>query len=292
LLTFLVESVCQPTTGSLDLLDCLATKPPAEDGAGSALMNFHYPKSKLFVGLSGIAVVIVLSLWYLEIRGINILPIANEVSTTQGNGGASRTYVANLVLSENPISENGNWVNGKAVGIDWANVATTPGLAYGTESGRDGYDDSVALLTGTLGSDQMAEATVHSINQSDNSYEEVELHLRSSLSAHRATGYEINFRCLKTAYGYTQIVRWEGPLGKFKYLASQEGAKYGVADGDVVRATIVGNEITAYINGVRVLRARDNTYATGNPGMGFFLQGGSGVNQDYGFSSFKASDRL
>jgi hypothetical protein len=255
-------------------------------------MNFNYPKRRLLVGLSGIAVVVALSLWYLEIRGINILPIARGVSRTQENRGASRTYVANLVLSENPISENGNWVNGKVVGIDWANVATTPNFAYGTESGGGGYDDSMALLTGAWASDQMAEAKVYSINQSDNSYEEVELRLRSSLSAHRSTGYEINFRCSKTANAYTQIVRWEGPLGKFKYLASQEGAKYGVTNGDVVRATIVGNVITAYINGVRVLRAKDETYATGNPGMGFFLQGGSGVNKDYGFASFKASDRL
>jgi hypothetical protein len=138
----------------------------------------------------------------------------------------------------------------------------------------------------------MEEATVHNVNQNDKIYEEVELRLRSSLSAHRSTGYEINFRCLKTAYGYTQIVRWDGLLGKFKYLASQEGANYGVANGDVVRATIVGNVITAYINEVRVLRAKDDTYVTGNPGIGFFLQGGRGVNKDYGFTSFKASDRL
>jgi hypothetical protein len=255
-------------------------------------MNFKYRKRKFFIGLSGVAVVIVLSLWYLEIRGVNILLVANGMSRTQAQPGISGTYVSGLALAEDPVSENGKWISGKAVGIDWANVATTPDLAYGTESGGGGYDDSTALLTGTWGPDQMAEATVHSINQNANAYEEVELRLRSSLSVHRSTGYEINFRCLRTAYGYTQIVRWDGPLGKFKYLASQEGAKYGVTNGDVVRATIVGNVITAYINGVRVLRAKDDTYATGNPGMGFFLQGGSVVNTDYGFASFKASDRL
>ncbi len=255
-------------------------------------MNLKYPKGKLLVGLSGIAVVIALSLWYLEIRGFNILLAATGMSGTQAQRGSSGTYVAKLGVAEDPISENGEWISGKAVGIDWADVATTPNFAYGTESSGGGYDDSMALLTGTWGPDQMAEATVHSINQNANIYEEVELRLRSSLSTHRSTGYEINFRCLKTAYGYTQIVRWEGPLGKFKYLASQQGAKYGVANGDVVRATIVGNVITAYINGIRMLRAKDETYGTGNPGIGFFLQGSSGVNQDYGFSSFKASDRL
>jgi hypothetical protein len=194
-------------------------------------------------------------------------------------------------MAENPISERGKWVNGREVGIRWANIATTPGLAYGTESGRSGYDDSTALLTGTWGSDQMAEATVRSVNQTERVYEEVELRLRSSLSAQRATGYEINFRCSKTAKAYAQIVRWDGRFGKFTYLTTQDGMKYGVADEDVVKATIVGNVITAYINGVQVLQATDNVYTIGSPGMGFFLDGAaSGVNKDYGFANFKASD--
>jgi len=207
-------------------------------------------------------------------------------------GSTGSTYTTNFPGTENPISERGKWVNGKDVGIDWANVATTPGLAYGTESGGSGYDDSTSVLTGTWGSNQMAEATVHSVNQNDNAYEEVELRLRSSLSAHRSTGYEINFRCSKTAKAYTQIVRWNGPLGKFTYLASHEGPNNGVTNGDAVKATIVGNVITAYVNGVQVLQATDDTYATGSPGMGFFLQGAAGVNRDYGFTSFRASDQL
>jgi hypothetical protein len=57
-----------------------------------------------------------------------------------------------------------------------------------------------------------------------------------------------------------------------------------------VKATIVGNVITTYINGIQVGRATDSTYATGQPGIGFFLQGASGVNRDYGFAGFAASD--
>jgi hypothetical protein len=207
-----------------------------------------------------------------------------EVLTKQDN------YTTNFPLTENPISENGHWINGKKVGRNWANIATIPGLSYGTESGDNGYDDSTALLTGAWGRNQMVQATVHTVNQNDKIYEEVELRLRSSLSAHRATGYEINFRCSKTAHAYAQIVRWNGPLGNFTYLASQGGKQYGVADGDVVKATIIGNVITAYINGAQVLRATDKTYAAGRPGMGFFLGGPSGVNKDYGFTSLTASD--
>jgi hypothetical protein len=204
-------------------------------------------------------------------------------------GSTGTTYTTNFAATENPISENGHWINGKTAGLDWANIATTPGLAYGTETGNGGYDDSTALLTGTWGSNQTAEATVHSVNQTDNVYEEVEIRLRSALSANVATGYEINFRCSKTSQAYVQIVRWDGGLGKFTYVATQGGV--GVQNGDVVKATIVGNVITAYINGQQVLQGTDSTYITGNPGMGFFLGGATGINtQDYGFSTFKATD--
>jgi hypothetical protein len=200
------------------------------------------------------------------------------------------SYKSSFGSNENPISEGGKWINGKVQGLDWTDVAITNGLAHGTESGTNGYDDSTALLAGTWGSDQWAEATVHSVNQSDDVYEEVELRLRSSLSAHQAKGYEINFRCSKTDKAYAQIVRWSGPLGKFTYLATKEGSAYGVKDGDVVKATVIGDVITAYINGVQILQATDNTYTNGSPGIGFFLQGTGVSIADYGFTSFTASD--
>jgi len=252
------------------------------------LMDFKHPKRKLMIGQPGFALVVVLML-YLAVRGLDIMPVASAAAGVQGTHGASRTYTTKFPLTENPISESGNWINGKTAGLDWADVAMTPGLAYGTESGNTGYDDSTALLTGTWGPDQTVQATVHSVNQNDNIYEEVELRLRSSLSAHKATGYEINFRCSKTGNAYTQIVRWNGPLGDFTYLNSHSGAKYGVANGDVVKATIVGNLITVYIDDVQVNQATDNTYSTGRPGVGFFL-GGNAAITDYGFTSFTASD--
>jgi hypothetical protein len=204
--------------------------------------------------------------------------------------GRGRSYATNFPLDESRISEGGKWECGRSVGLDWTDVATIPGRAFGLESGAAGYDDATALLTGAWAPNQAAQATVHSVNQSDKVYEEVELRLRSSLSAHSATGYEINFRCLKTKGAYTEIVRWNGPLGSFSYLSHKDGAQYGVTEGDVVRATIVGNVITAYINGVQVAQATDGTYGTGRPGMGFFIQGAPVVNRDYGFTSFTAAD--
>ena len=39
------------------------------------------------------------------------------------------SYSTKFSLNESAISEGGKWVNGEAVGIDWADVSTTPGLA-------------------------------------------------------------------------------------------------------------------------------------------------------------------
>jgi len=138
----------------------------------------------------------------------------------------------------------------------------------------------------------MAQATVHSVNQTDSVYEEVELRLRSTISAHSITGYEINFRCSKTGNAYSQIVRWNGALGNFIYLSAKDGAQYGVTDKDVVKATIVGSVITVYLNGVQINQATDTTYTAGNPGMGFYLSGVSGINANYGFTTFHAEDGL
>jgi chitodextrinase len=216
-------------------------------------------------------------------------PTAGAVETTLAL--SQGTYATAFPLNENPIFENGNWTNGKTNGLDWANVQAVGGIAFGTQSGSGGYDDSTAILTGTWGPNQTAKATVHSQNQTGAVYEEVELRLRSSISAHSITGYEINFRCLNGG-GYTQIVRWNGALGSFTYVNQNGNGNYhGIKDGDVVSASIAGNLIIAYVNGIEVIRGSDSTYSTGNPGMGFFLQGGtSGLNGDFGFSSFSATD--
>ena len=200
-----------------------------------------------------------------------------------------RSSTTRFAVAEHPISEGGKWVTGKATALDWADVVTEPGLAHGSQSGAHGYDDATALLTGEWTADQMAQATVRCTNSRDDVYEEVELRLRSALAPHVGTGYEINFRCLKTAKAYAEIVRWNGPLGKFTYLTRGQGSKYGVASGDTVSATAVGDVLTAYINGVPMLQTTDRTFATGNPGIGFFLDGAALVT-DYGFTSFTAAN--
>src|SRR5262249_39631551 len=146
-------------------------------------------------------------------------------------------------FTQNPLSDGGKWLNGAANGVDWGNVQATPGLAFGTVvSLGPPYNDSTAVLAGSWPSDQTAQATVHTVNQNSNIYEEVELRLRTAITAHSITGYEFNYRCTADGSQYVQIVRWEGPLNQFTYLDSRGGP--GLHNGDVVKATAKGSTLT------------------------------------------------
>jgi hypothetical protein len=54
-------------------------------------------------------------------------------------------------------------------------------------------------------------------------------------------------------------------------------------------ASITGNLIVVHYNGAEIMRATDNTYATGDPGMGFFIQSNDD-NSAMGFTSYTATD--
>ena len=213
-------------------------------------------------------------------------------AATEPRTGGHR-YATAFPLTENPISEGGRWINGGAAGLDWTDVSTTPGLAIGHQVGAS-YTDATAILSGAWGPDQSATATVHSVNPNDACFQEVELRLRSAISAHVSRGYEISFKVSRSGGAYLIIVRWNGPLGDFTYLLQQGGAQYGVTEGDVVSATIIGDVITAFKNGALMGQATDDTFVAGSPGMGFNLENGpagcAGTNGDYGFTSYAAAD--
>lgn len=196
-----------------------------------------------------------------------------------------RSYSTSFPLNEAPISESGNWLNGGTDGIDWYDVITGNGVAYGAVS-AGAYTDPTALLTGTWGRNQIAKAMVYSQRQTEKYYQEVEIRLRSTLEAHRCTGYEVFWRCLQTRNAYAEIVRWNGKVGDWTSLQKNTGSQYGVKDGDVVEASIVGDVIKGYVNGVEVISAVDSTYSGGSPGIGFNYGVGD-ANRDFGFSSFK-----
>ena len=220
-----------------------------------------------------------------------------------------RSYSTLFEVDEDPVSEGGMWLNGGKDGIDWANVVTANGVAYGeltrmgvaerrVEQGNleastpegaapeGDYDDPTAVLSGAWGKDQHARATVFSRNQTEEYFQEVEIRLRSTMTPHRCTGYEVFFRCLKTENGYAEIVRWNGGPGDFTSLKKLFGTQYGVKDGDVIEATVVGNVLKGFVNGVEMISASDDTFDSGSPGIGFNFGVGD-TNVDHGFTSFE-----
>lgn len=205
----------------------------------------------------------------------------------------ARTYSTNFPLTENPISEGGNWINGKANGNNWSDARTTPGFAFGTETGSNGFDDSTAVVGGAWSANQTACATAHIAPSMTAPIAEIELRLRSTITAGSITGYEINFSV--TSNPYIQIVRWNGPFGSFEYVASTNGP--GIHNGDRLCASIATgtnnvNTIKVTINGGSpILTGTDSTFANGSPGIGFYLQGGTSANDSqFGWSSFTATD--
>ncbi len=227
-----------------------------------------------------------------HLAGLLLLPALATLGAAEDLPDASRTmasgpsYETNFDGNENPISEGGAWAH---TGLDWTPVAKSNGIAYGTQSGTRSqpranlYDDSYAVLAG-FPPDQAASAVIHRSSSVDGSCShEFEILLRWSDDAHNARGYELN---LNYDGGYAQIMRWNGPYGDFTEIGS--GSYPNLKAGDTFEGTIVGNVITSYVNGTKVAEAIDNTYATGNPGIGLF-RGSCGANTDIGFVSFRAS---
>jgi predicted RNA-binding protein len=217
-----------------------------------------------------------------------------------------RSYSTDFPLDEDPISEDGMWVNGKADGIDWTDVMTKGGVVYGAPSRMDvaekraeqgnleaddadpvgDYDDPTAVLSGEWGKNQHGKATVYSKNPTAEYFQEVQIRLRTVIEPNNCSGYEVFFRCLKTDEGYAEIVRWNGAIGDWTSLKRLVGSDYGVKDGDVVEATIEGNVLKGFVNGVELISVSDGVYENGAPGVGFNFGVGN-TNADHGFSSFE-----
>jgi hypothetical protein len=87
-----------------------------------------------------------------------------------------------------------------------------------------------------------------------------------------------------------QIVRWNGPFANFSVLSGSGRGTLGrrLVTGDVIKGTVVGNTITAYINGVQIYRATDSMWTSGQPGIGFFKRT-AGLNSDLAITSYTAT---
>jgi hypothetical protein len=202
-------------------------------------------------------------------------------------GIAGLRYSTDFDAAEAPLSEDGAWHH---EGTPWTAVESAEGVAFGTQPvasdrvANEDYNDSYAYLSG-FPPDQQASATIHLGTVDPSCTHEVELLLRWADSPDSARGYECN---LSYNGSYVHIVRWDGPLGEFTFLSSGN-VPSGIRDGDTFSASAVGDRLALSVNGVVLASARDTTFTSGNPGIGFYRGiPGCGTFGDFGFTSFTA----
>jgi hypothetical protein len=204
-----------------------------------------------------------------------------------------QTSTTNYSGTENPLTEGGKWSNN---GLDWTTIRKGNGIAHSTQSGIETgkfkYNDSYAHLSG-FPPDQEAWGEVSISKPTSKCFQELEILLRFTSTPHSTTGYECFGRCTDDSSSYLEIAQWDGPVGKFTYLARMHGKGYGLRTGDTIKASIVGNVIIVFINGVQKAQSVDDTFKSGNPGIGEYLEcvdgQGKRTNADFGFASFTAT---
>jgi hypothetical protein len=193
-------------------------------------------------------------------------------------------YRTNFDVTEYPLSEGGRW--NKASNA-WTYVRAENGVVFGTNGVTNSYDDSVAFLSG-FGADQTIEGVVQINPGATGSAHEVELWLRGRSDTNNLWGYEVCF----WRTGEVQLGAWNGAFGDVVTLNTDLSIPWTAASplktGDRIKAQIVGNTIQAWINDVLKLRAVHTKFATGQPGIGFFIRPG-GSNNIVSLTSISAS---
>jgi hypothetical protein len=227
--------------------------------------------------------------------------------------GPSNGFYTDFPQTESSLSQGGAWLNGLTVGQGWiANMQTTAGLAWGTQSGGAAPPgDSTAILTGSWPNDQRVIAKVKTVNQQTgngptDTYEELELRVRARLYNGLFYGYGVNIRCQTDSTRYVQMSRWDGdntvatgpaahfagsPLGG-PNLPDNTILGPGLVDGDLMMLSMIGTSLQFSIqhNGVWsvVNTITDAVYASGAPGIAHWYHGALGAANDFGFRNFSA----
>lgn len=216
------------------------------------------------------------------------------------------SYSVPFTASEVPLSQNGIWLNGKTNGLGWSDCNAIAGFVFGTQTGAAGYNDSIctAAGAGTWGPNQSVTVVVKFSGTNHAAQEETEAHINTTITANSITGYEGNCS-MQASNPYMQIVRWNGPL------ATTGDANNGYTSlGTVSTSCANSDSLTMSRNGATItltrtpagggtpisVSATDSTYLGGAPGVGFYMVGlytgqtAATANQDFGISSFSATD--
>jgi hypothetical protein len=231
--------------------------------------------------------------------GKSRLPLATDASTT------IKGYSTSFSTVENPISEKGHWIGGQSAGSNfwgkvlWGDVQTRGNMAFGVSLPTK-YGDPTAILGGLWGANQSISATVRiKVTPTGNCCREVELRLRTTISAKSITGYEA-YCSVMPDNPYCHIARWNGPNGSYCNIESSTAAMFA-KDGDVLAAAVTGTNpvvVTMSKNGTPILQATDvgqsckpggsgGPFSAGNPGIGFYGDRDSDWSS-FGFSAVSA----
>jgi hypothetical protein len=208
----------------------------------------------------------------------------SQTVNTTCPSSAGVLYSTNFPATENPISEGGIWLGGKTNGNVFKDVRTTPGRAFASGI-NDNYDDSLAIINqSNIPNNHYVEVVIYlEPGYTAPSSHEIELLLRGNITANSAPLYEI---LMPFGGTFGQIFIQTGPIGGFQDLNAQGPGYSRLKTGDVVRAQIIGSNITVYVNGNVGMTASDSRLTSGKPGMGFFVRPG-GVPQNFCISSWK-----
>jgi len=228
-----------------------------------------------------------------------------SASSRASNIGSGGSYSTTFGSAENPLSEGGKWVDGKAIGLKWNNPKTVGGQAVAavlSGLGASRYDDSIGHLSKSFidfGDNQFSRGTVYraqGYTPPSGSAHEIELLTRFEITANSARGYETMWGMSpgsSSTGAYLAMVRWNGPLGDYTtiYDSTAGGGVLMPApvNGDVLEVQIIGTVLKAYLNGVEKTPnggvSTLGTWSEGQPGIGFWPVD-SATPGNYGWSDW------
>ena len=268
------------------LFDC-----PTRKHSSKSHSAFSGPRSFPNRSLASLTGALTIFCFCVFISGCSSFSQRGSLETSTNSAATSNTpgYLTSFPDTEDPLTQNGNWVNGGYTGLDWNNCQSTPGFAFGTQSGAKIGADSICILSGSWNATQSAQITVKIKSTSNASEELEEAWVRTTIGAHRVTGYQV-ICSISPSDPFLRISRWDGPQGDNTVLAN---LSTGCVNGDVVKASVTGSTITAYKNGTSMLTATDSKYNSGSPGMGFYIQNilgtAAAADREFGASVFSAT---
>jgi hypothetical protein len=206
--------------------------------------------------------------------------------------------------SEDPLSESGDWARTDA---NSTKVVKSSGVAIGTQTGNNGYDDSQAVVTGfDPAADIRVEATIFRSGSISSENHEVELLLRSTETSTTTKKYEFLFN---KDSGFV-FVKWLGGHGfdqfhdlgtdtGFDSIPSTANGTQIAAEVETLSATsvelrayykLVGEETwTLFATTVDDGSKNGAAYITGAPGVGFYITSPSANPAHFGFTAYSVT---